>query len=99
MSVGPIFFNVREARQRLLETGEVLTLRAHRGTGHTVAYLGNRRHRTRLCAVLVELAELRPTRDLLETNVEGSGFDTVDDWIGAAAEDANALYRVRRTGP
>lgn len=96
---GPIFFNIREARDRLTSAGEVLTLRARRGTGRTVAYVGNRRDRRRLCAVLVEFAAANPTRTLLETNLEGSGFLTVDQWLAAAAEDADVLYRVRRVGP
>jgi hypothetical protein len=94
-----IFFNVREARDHLLETGEVLTLRVRRGTGQTVAYTGNRRERTRLCSVLVEFAAADPPRSLLETNVDGSGFLTVDAWLSAASPESNVLYRVRRIGP
>lgn len=96
---GPIFFNVKEARERLLEAGEVLTLRVRRGTGRTVAYTGNRRQRSRLCAVLVEFAAANPTREVLETNVEGSGFLTVDAWLAAASPESDILYRVRRVGP
>lgn len=103
---GPIFFNVREARERLLSHGEVVTLRKRRGTGRTVAYVGSRFNRTRLCAVVVEfVAPFRRDTDgirqytFLEGNLEGSGFDTIDKWLSAAAEDANVLYRVRRTGP
>lgn len=99
----PIFFNVAEARERLLRQGEVLTIRRSRPTGHTVAYKGSYYKRERLCAVLVErVAAYRGPDDpggVLSANLEGSGFLTVADWVAQAAEDADSLYRVRRIGP
>lgn len=96
---GPIFFNVKEARERLLRTGEVLTLRKRRGTGRTVAYQGNRRSRKRLCAVIIDFAWHNPSIRLLEENLEGSGFQTLEAWMEAASPESTVLYRVRRTGP
>lgn len=99
----PIFFNVKEARERLVAAGEVLTIRRRRPTGRTVAYRGSYYERTRICAVLVERVApyLGPDDPggLLSANLEGSGFLTVSDWVKNAAEDAREIYRVRRLGP
>jgi hypothetical protein len=99
----PIFFNVRQARDRLLKEGEVLTIRRSRSTGRTVAYRGSYYERKRICAVLVERVATYYGPDdpggVLSANLEGSGFLTVDEWTAQAAEGSDAIYRVRRLGP
>ena len=41
MSTAPIFFNVKEAREYLLQNGHVYTIRKKRSTGITMARQGN----------------------------------------------------------
>lgn len=98
----PIYFNVKEAREFLLATGFVYTLRKPRSVGKTVAVQGSYYDHTKLCDVRVFLIKEQPSVVNLYLYVDRSGFDSIAAWLTAAKIDDPAalagfnLYRVKR---
>jgi hypothetical protein len=81
-----IFFNVEEARNYLMEHGEVYSLRWKRHTGRARVLKGSYYKHEDLGFATVELVKMAPTiKDLLK-HVDKSGFENVTLWILAARE-------------
>jgi hypothetical protein len=102
----PIFFNVEEARDYLLKTGHVYTLRNKRKTtGITEARHGSYMHFELLGKVRVEeIVEVKATNvwTILEPYVAESGFNSVSLWLVKLADGSRRfpqwLYRVTKVG-
>jgi hypothetical protein len=98
----PIYFNVKEAREFLLATGFVYTLRKPRSVGKTVAVQGGYYNHAKLCDVCVFLVKEKVSIVDLYLHINKSGFDSIADWLIAAKIDDPAslssfnLYRVVR---
>jgi hypothetical protein len=92
----PIFFNVHEAREYLLDNGYVYTLRTKRPPKAQVdhARWGSYYRFSDLGLVKIEFVmEVRDRHDL-EPYVKESGFKTVNEWFTAAAPLARNLLKV-----
>jgi len=92
-----IYFNVLQARQQLIYTMRVYTLRsADRSTGVTMAVTGARYNHRNIYPVKVErVTTISKSEDLLPY-LEESGFDTVDEWMRYASPGATTLYKVTK---
>jgi|GEM_PF-1742365 hypothetical protein len=95
-AVAPIFFNVPEARDQLLNSGQVYTIRRKRkSVGETMAREGNIFQFKELGKVNIELVkEISGPQDLGEY-VSRSGFPTAEAWYAKAAAGADHLYDVK----
>ena len=91
----PIYFNIEEAQNQLLNHHIVFTLRKPRKTvGYTTARQGNYTNFHSLGKVFIELVKVINNKSELEPFVKFSGFETVEKWLEKASEDANHLYLV-----
>ena len=91
----PIYFNVEEARNELLRSSRVYTIRHQRNTGETVARVGDFYKFKVLGHVKIKKI-LRLHRIGLEVQladyVPMSGFKTVQEWIANIKEWKDPMY-------
>ena len=95
-AVAPIFFNVPEARDHLLKTKQVYTLRRKRkSTGVTMAREGNLFKFKELGKVNIDFVKQISGKNELSEYVSRSGFSSIDAWYAKAAAGADHLYDVK----
>ena len=96
--IPPIYFNVEQARNQLLNEGKVYTIRYARKTGETIARHGSYYKfkilgKVRITEVMwLELDseyKLQGTKVDLQKYVDQSGFKTVDDWLAEIKKQEN----------
>lgn len=92
-----IFFNVKQARDQLVNAMKVYTLRSSsRATGKTLAVVGSYSHYTPLYEVKVErVRNIIVPEDLLPF-LDYSGFESAYEWFEAASPTARTLYLVTK---
>ena len=92
-----IYFNVDRAKNQLINSMKVYTLRsARRATGVTMAVVGGRYNHREIYPVNVErITTISKPEDLLPY-LDYSGFDSVLEWLLAASLEARTLYKVTK---
>lgn len=92
-----IFFNIKQAREQLVNAMKVYTLRSEwRKTGKTLAVVGNMYQNMPIYEVNVKkIMNISLPEDLLPY-LDYSGFDSVYEWFEAAAPSARTLYEVTK---
>jgi hypothetical protein len=91
----PIFFNVKEAREHLVQHGFVYTIRHRRQTGKTVARNGSFYKFEEIAPVKVQEVMLlhEEGREVqLADYVRCSGFRTVQEWIGKVTSWKHPMF-------
>lgn len=92
-----IFFNVKEARNQLINSMKVYTLRSSfRAIGKTLAVTGTLSNQRAIYEVNVQRIMNITCAEELEPYLDYSGFDNVHEWLGAAAPSARTLYLVTK---
>ena len=82
----PIYFNVPEVRKYLKDHGQVYTVRRKRRTGITMAREGSYYNFRGIGEVRIEHQKTITKQSQLEPFVEGSGFQSVEEWTSAIRE-------------
>lgn len=92
-----IFFNVKQAREQLINSMKVYTLRSSfRTTGKTLAVTGSYKDYKPIYEVNVQRMKDISSPEDLTPFLDYSGFDNVYEWYEAAAKAARTLYRVTK---
>ena len=92
-----IFFNVKQARDQLINSMKVYTLRSEfRATGKTLAVVGSYAKHKPIYEVNVgRVRNITVPEDLLPY-LDYSGFDSVEEWLDEASGGARTLYLVTK---
>jgi len=92
-----IFFNVKQARDQLINSMKVYTLRSEfRATGKTLAVVGSYAKHKPIYEVNVKRVKNIIIPEDLFPYLDYSGFDNVYEWFEAAAPLARTLYLVTK---